>query len=348
MGFKTNKFLNEYRDNLINYFLTFNDPYSWNVTGTGSATNSTLQSFEGDRALRLVNNDALSDLTATPLGSETNVTINRSGDYILSCRVYVPDATELDEVVTATITYFIDGAGATDMDMVVRDEDGYLIKDRWVTFFQTIPSLNAGEVLSFNFKIKSIADDKPTVTVFFDGLKLEENKIGVPTSYTRPKTQGIQVFGSYNYQDSGSTSVPLTLANTWYQIGNDAGGVLTSTEGGYSDITPYDETTGEFILEGLDIHDEVEVRFDLFTTTTTTNVKVSFRINIANGIAFLDLGSSEYDTAVTAEQVTAYIPIGVLTELAKTDGFTLEASSDKTGSTITVSGWYMKVNKRIV
>lgn len=331
----------QYSDNLIDNLLSFNVSSTWSTVGTGTALLDASKYFEGSGSLRLTNNAyKTTELVANNTVQSTIIKFDGVYDFSL----YLNKT--LAEDMSVTVEIYNNASLVYDTALTLSDTDVW-------TSFITNENFNflKGDEITFKFKINNNASSAVTsASLWIDGLHLynkERNQLEAPF-YSKPISSKIQVFGSYNYQDDGTTSIPLTVAGDWYKITNNAGGALTTSDGGYIGITPYNTTTNNFDLDGLDIHDEIEVRFDLKATTTTTNVKVEFRINIASGAAYLQLEGAEYDVAVTDEQITAYIPVGVLTVLAKSSGFILEAKSDKTGTTITVNGWYVKVNKRLV
>lgn len=328
-----------YAENIVGNTLLF-DSGTWTTpSGTGTAVLDNSISFVGSNSLRLRNNTPLIDLVASN-GEQS--TIVEDSSYQLSWYAYKDMGT--DDIDADVLIY---------EDEVLLDTQSFTLTDDsvWVRFQsdQTY-TFTKGSVITFQFKLKSSDTTELTSNIHFDGMmvnKADRLNTIVPF-YTKPEGITTQVFGSYNYQDDLTSATTTTVPDTWYTIENNALGALTSTLGGYSSITPYDALANTFVLAGLDLYDELEIRIDLTITTVTSNQQVDFRLNIAGGAATLNLFSKEYDSAVTDEQVTIYVPIGVLTPLAKASGFVLECLSDKIGAIIGTNGYYMKVNKRFI
>jgi len=335
-----------YAENIANSALSFNSG-TWTVaSGTGTSTISASTYFEGISSLRLQNNVPASDLTVT--NSNHTTVIDLDGNYQISLHLRKNVALEqrqLDVLVYQNAVLLDTQSclvGSTDAELDDNDE--------WVRYqLGSGYALNKLDEITFQFVLKGTTTAEPTTIMFIDALMINPAERGntIVPFYTKPE-QSKQVFGSYNYQDDGTSSVTVASGGSWYTVENNGLGALTTSAGGFTGVEPYDISTNEFDLSDLDLYDEVELRLDLKATTSTSNDTILFRLNIASGAAYLNLYSKEYDVATTDDQIIIYVPVGVLTSLAKTDGFTLECSSNASGTVVTTNGYYIKVNKRFV
>jgi hypothetical protein len=338
-----------YAENIIDPLLLFDEGTWVTASGTGTASLNTTYNFVGDSSLKIENNVPASDYIVT--NSVQSTFIPAPNDYQLSW--YVRKDIALEEREGAVLIYknasLLDTQtftiGSTDADLDNNDV--------WVRFqSDTIYSLTKNDIITFQFKVTGVTTTELTTFFYVDGLMLNLGERGnvVAPLYSKPVSSltGIQLFGSYNYQDDGTSSVTTAAIDTWYNVVNNGGGALTTNIGGYNDVTPYNITNNNFDLYDLSLYDDLEIRLDLKVTTVSTNQEVSFRLNIANDLAFLNVFNKEYDVAVTDRQETIYMSVNVLTELSRTDGFRLECMSNKVGAVITVNGYYVKVNKRNV
>jgi len=153
--------------------------------------------------------------------------------------------------------------------------------------------------------------------------------------------------GIYDYNDlaTATTSIPLTSANTQYEMTNDGTGVFTNKTyalAGVDDL--WDTTTNRFDFTGLSLGDTVDIRVDFEVTISTTNTVVDFALE-------LGLGSSPYQIAVMTpalfKTVQPYQMVhwqGVYMGDSNTllNPARLLARADKTGVTVKVNGWYIR------
>jgi hypothetical protein len=335
-----------YAENLVDPILFF-DSGTWTiVSGTGTSALNDTNYFVGSNSLKLEN-----FTTTTPLvssNSTQSTEIGKTTDYQLSW--YLKKTNALQEVTGNVLIY--KNAALLDtqtfsIGSTVADED---VNDVWQRFQADANfSFTDKDVITFQFTLNQLAAEN--AVLFIDGFMLNEanrSNIIVPF-YTKPLNTDLkQAFGGYNYQDDGTSSVTTAVVDTWYLVPNNGGGALTTVVGGFSDVTPYNIATNNFDLAELNLYDDLELRIDVKVTTATTNQTVNFRLNIASEVATLNLFYKEYDVAVTDVQETIYMSVNVLTEVARTGGFTLEVLSDKVGAVITVNGYYIKVNKRLI
>jgi hypothetical protein len=335
-----------YAENLVNPVLSFNTG-TWSViSGTGTSVLNNKEVFEGVTSLRVQNNTPASDLTVSNTNQTT--TIDIASEYQISWYLRKDFALEEREV---DVLIYQNAVLLDTQSCVIGSTDAdFDDTDVWVRFqADRTYDLLVNDEITFQFKLKSSATLESETVIYIDALMLNlaERGNNIVPFYTKPEFNK-QVFGIYNYQDDGNSTTTVAVANSWYTVENNGLGVFSSSVGGFDGIEPYDAVSKEFDLSDLDLYDEIEIRLDLKATTNTSNDTVLFRLNIANGAAFLNLYSKEYDVSTTDDQIVIYIPVGVLSELAKTNGFKLECSSNTSGTTVDVNGYYVKVNKRFI
>jgi hypothetical protein len=159
--------------------------------------------------------------------------------------------------------------------------------------------------------------------------------------------------GVYDYNDvtTASTAIPLTLAATAYKLTNDAAGSSTNTtyslvgldnvwEGGSTN--QFDWTVGAKLALG----DTADIRFDVEYTTTAVNTEIRLELHLGVGHAdeyVLPVIGNENMVAVgTYRRVVSFgLYMGDTTTLDYPGEVWARAS--KTGTTVKVNGWYIRV-----
>lgn len=171
---------------------------------------------------------------------------------------------------------------------------------------------------------------------------------GTWTTLNSAAVPGTLVQGVYDYNDlaTASTPIPLTLADTQYEMTNDGAGAFTNKTyalPGVADL--WDTATNRFDFTGLSLGDTVDIRFDFEVTTSSANTAIDFVIELGIGGSAYQLtfvpSSSDFKAAGTYKVVSWFgIYMG--------DSNTLDnparilARSDNTGTSVKVNGWYMR------
>ena len=170
---------------------------------------------------------------------------------------------------------------------------------------------------------------------------------------THTPAAGTVCQGVYDYNDltTASTAIPLTVADTRYKLTNDAAGPFTNVTyaldglaniwtGGSTD--QFDWTDGTKLALG----DTVDIRFDIEYTTTLNNTEVSLDLDLGVG----DAGAYSLPIIDVVNVATAgpkrivmgfSIYMGDLTTLNFPGE--VQAKASKTGTTVKVNGWYVRV-----
>ena len=175
-----------------------------------------------------------------------------------------------------------------------------------------------------------------------DGQLYTIDSAGVVTKYFSPTTDSCRI-GFADYNDSGVSTnlvagVPLTLTN------DEAGSFTNKTylPTGVTDV--WDTGTGLFDWSELKLGDMVDIRIDLFLTTTSVNTSVNVDLNLGTGagsyvIPFVT--DNDYKAAGSHEIIVYNgIYMGDANTLDNGGYFTM--TSDKNASII-VNGWYCKI-----
>jgi hypothetical protein len=152
----------------------------------------------------------------------------------------------------------------------------------------------------------------------------------------------------YGYVDiadltTATTQIPLTLANTNYQLTNDSAGADTFTLAalpGMVDI--WNPSTNYFDFSDMKLNDILDIRVDVEVTTTSASnfVELSMEFGIGGASYNIPVSSEYYKTART------YHLVGNLkwylgNTLTKDSPARLLIKNDSTGSTVKVNGWYI-------
>lgn len=160
-------------------------------------------------------------------------------------------------------------------------------------------------------------------------------------------------FGVYDYNDLTTQTTPLAVpgTNTYVYIPNDALGPYSITSGGdfvLPGIQPWDASSGEFTWAGLTLGDTVDIRLDLYVTTTVPNQSIDVDLEVAIG------SGSQYDllfsqnTFKTAKEnpVNRFTSLymGNLDTLNNPAKFKIRSDG---ACTVKVNGWYLRVAPRI-
>ena len=339
-----------YADNVVDPILFFSTGTWTTVSGTGTSLLNVANAYTGVSSLRLENNVPASSYTASNSVQSTEA----SYDGVLKVSWFAKK-TISTEVVNASVLIYKNAVLLQTDSFSIGSTDAAIDKNNVWQRFQTDLNIDVSKSddITFQFRIDPSTTAQATTSIYFDGFMVNEggrdNTI-VP-AYTKPLNliAGTQLFGSYMALDQiNEYPVTTTVIDTWYNVVNNGGGALTTEVAGYSGITPYNIVNNNFDLLNLSLYDDVELRFDLKVTTASVNQSVLFRLNIASGTAFLNIFNKDYDVSVTDRQETVYMSVNVLTELSRADGFKLECMSDKVDAVVSVNGYYIKVNKRLV
>jgi hypothetical protein len=155
--------------------------------------------------------------------------------------------------------------------------------------------------------------------------------------------------GVYNYEDvtTATTPIALTLADTEYELTNDAAGVQSYTKGLDGLDSMWDEVTNRIIFtEGdvLAVGDTVDFRLDVIAETTTVNTSLTIELELdTDGVPFrLPLiPETNFKTSGLHSQIR-WIGLYMGSTATLTGEGRIVASADNTGVTIQVVGFYFR------
>lgn len=164
------------------------------------------------------------------------------------------------------------------------------------------------------------------------------------TSFRNPT-----MMGWYNYNHSGST-VPLTLAATYYDLINSTTGVNTNISFALPGATTiWNSGTNRFDFTNLVIGDVLELRVDIVVTTTTANTALDLVLELAVGtgspVELPIIAQRDIKTTGTY-QLTFNIPFFIGSTLIKNNPARLKVRADKTGASVAINGWFIHVIRR--
>jgi len=160
----------------------------------------------------------------------------------------------------------------------------------------------------------------------------------------------IRYNGWWDYEDvtTQSTPIALTLAATDYDLTNDgAGANSSSTKAVPASTEIWNTGTDRFDWTNLEVGDTLDIRVDVEFTTGSVNTAVSLSLILDVGgldVEIPFLTSKDVKNAGAIREVLYQgFYIGSSTILAGPAKF--KVSADKTGTTIKVNGWYIRVTK---
>lgn len=183
------------------------------------------------------------------------------------------------------------------------------------------------------------------------GQVLTATGLGTATFQT-PAVYSNVAIGWYNVSDTltGGTPIPLTVANTQYDLTNNALGANTTSAYGISGIaTVWLTGSSRFDFSGLAFGDIVTIVADVSVTTTNANSAVSMRADLGVGqpanYQIQMLTDLNIKTASTKRIVVERI-IPMRDTTTKDFPARLQMSCDTTGATVVVNSFVIKVEKR--
>jgi len=179
-----------YNENLLPYFSTFNEEYTWNITSGSDAVieNSILRRASGDMSM-LVTFTGTSETTFNATGTALQAIMPYDGQKKLSKAFWI-DSDYEDAIVSFTTVVFIDGV-ATDLTTFQADinaDEGFVF-DKWNVFMQNL-SIDKDAEVTFEFKVQS---DTIGVKLFVDMfmLTIDDKKEGLVSAYKLPLKQNL-------------------------------------------------------------------------------------------------------------------------------------------------------------
>ncbi len=157
--------------------------------------------------------------------------------------------------------------------------------------------------------------------------------------------------GVWDYNDLATTStpIPLTLADTFYDLTNDGAGAFTNTTyklDAVGDI--WNVASDRLDFSGLSLGDIVEIRVDVEVTTgaVDTEYTVAIELGLGGSAYTLEFVSNENrkSTGAYKELHTFFVYMGDTNTLDNLGKFKAKAS--KTGTTVIVNGWAIVATPR--
>jgi len=340
-----------YADNIANPALTF-ETGTWTVaSGSGTVVLNADNYIEGESSLRIQNNTPASDIIVT--NSDQDTAIPTAGDYQISwfLKKDIAEEVRVVDVLIYQNAVRLDTQTCT-LGSTDADED---INDTWVRFqADQNYNLGKGDDITFQFTLKSAITAEITTFVYVDGLMV--NKAGrgntIVPSYVKPIGEKAQSFGIYDYNDNATSTTPIAVsASTWTALTNDGAGAFTNKTYSLNNILDVWDTSGNlFDFSGLELGDEVVIRFMAKITTNSANQTVKLRLKAAMGtgseydIPFIT--AAEFKTA-TEHDLPSYGSITMLNTETLNNGARFEIFTDDTAD-VEVIGWQCVVRKRLI
>lgn len=157
--------------------------------------------------------------------------------------------------------------------------------------------------------------------------------------------------GWYDYNDvtTQSSAIALTSAGTQYELTNDGAGTYSTSDYGLDELTDiWDSSTDRFDFSDLNIGDTVDVRVDVEFTTSTNNTGISLDIEFGiGGTPFQIPIIKDFDLDQSGASQQVYLTSFYIGSTGVRDNpARVLASASKTGTTVKVNGWYVRVITR--
>lgn len=221
LGIRTSQETPIYSENVLTNFWTFNDALTWNVVSGGSNGVSENSDsgfvYAGKKSILTTFTDT-GVLIIDAGGTDGDVTINKTGNYILSYRLTKDD---VDATIDVGVYMYVNGILQTynKFEQTLKTGiDGY-VDDIWNCYFQYC-SLDENDVITFQFDFQC---DTLGTKLYFDGLKLElvDRALGLPSYYLEPLPIIIEHTETLDFPSISNNSVEfLSFTMTGVLVGD--------------------------------------------------------------------------------------------------------------------------------
>lgn len=154
--------------------------------------------------------------------------------------------------------------------------------------------------------------------------------------------------GFQDWNDTATATTPIALSGTPAELTNDGLGTFTNTAyavNGHGNI--WDASTNRFDFSSLKLGDSVDIRPDVTVTTTGPNRNISMSIELAiGGSAYtLNIDERAFKTA-GVHQIVRWYGIYMGDNNTRNNPARLTMTSDGTGDSVVVNGWYVRTTVR--
>lgn len=159
----------------------------------------------------------------------------------------------------------------------------------------------------------------------------------------------IPSIGWWDYNDLTTAGTPIALTSgVASELTNDGAGSFTNKAyalDGVADV--WDNGTNRFDFANLTVGDTIDIRIDLSLVASAANddFSLDMELGIGGSPYTLNLGKVTYKSAGTYQYVT-YSGIYIGDTNTLNNPARLTVTSDTTGDSVTVNGWYVRVIKR--
>lgn len=177
------------------------------------------------------------------------------------------------------------------------------------------------------------------------GQVLTATGAGIATFQTPLFTKARVGFWDYNDTATSTTPIAITAANTEYQLTNNGAGVYTNTAYGLTGVTNiYNTTTNYFNFSSLKLGDTVDIRVEFEVTTGSASNEIGLLMELGIGTtAYKLVVDRQYFKSASTNKVVANAHIYIGNNDTKNGLARFLVKNDSTGSSIKVSGWYIRV-----
>lgn len=160
----------------------------------------------------------------------------------------------------------------------------------------------------------------------------------------------VAIPGWWNYNDTATASTPITIPTpgTFVDLTNDGLGVVTDTTFAQPTGTDiWNVSTNRLDLSNLSVGDTVDIRIDVEVTTTTVNALIDLQMEFGLGVSPFTLAanSSVFYKSSGVYQIVPTQNFFIGSTLVKDNPARIMVTSDVSGTTVVVNGWFIKVTR---
>ena len=175
-------------------------------------------------------------------------------------------------------------------------------------------------------------------------------QIGVSDGAGAVTAQTPTRMGMWDYNDvtTTGTPIPLTVAGTKYALTNDGAGVNTNLTFALPELSNIWVTgTNRFDYTMLELGDTVDIRVDVEVTTSGVNDEIALFWRFGEGAAPYDLQIVRQNFKVAGTYTFTVLHSAYMGDVNTRDNpGVLLMSSDSTGDTVVVNGWFVRTITR--
>lgn len=337
-----------YGNNVVNPFFTFQNEGTWTASNSGSVTYDKNVAFNGNKSIKITNSDPTNNNTAVSIANKGTV-LSDGGSYWLIVQLM----NNTNEEMTGKVRVYKNTIIDSEMDFTLSADD----EDIWIGHELYVTGFSKGDTVEFDIVLNDNAASlllSHSINVDGFGFYRNDRNLALSPKYTSPVPIFKELFGVYYYNDlaTQTTQIPLTLADTQYELTNDGAGTNTNKTYALTDVADvWNTTTNRFDFTGLELGDAVDVRIDIEVTTTGVNTAIEGALELGIGGTAYQLIWKPFDTnykTAGTYKITQWYSVYMGDNNTLNNPARVLMQSDSIGVTVKVNGWYVRPMKRLV